>query len=141
MGVANDPIKIEGLALFSRELRAIDSDLPKGLRVVQNSAADIVVKHARAETEVSSGRAQRSIKASSTRTLARVKGGGPRTPYYPWLDFGGRVGRKRSVARRFIKSGRYIYPGYAENKSKIKAKLNIELVKTFERFGWTVKGG
>jgi hypothetical protein len=38
--------------------------------------------------------------------------GGPRVPYYAFVDFGGRVGRKKSVLRRFIRGGRYIYPAY-----------------------------
>lgn len=141
MAVAHDAIQIDGLAAFSRALRQIDADAPKELRLIGNTAADVVAGRARSRVARQSGRAQRSIKASSTRTLSRVKGGGPRQPYYPWLDFGGRVGRKRSVKRRFIKSGRYIYPSYAAKRSFIQAQLTIGMTKLAERQGWKVDRG
>lgn len=141
MAVAHDAIRVDGLAQFSRALRQIDKDAPKELRLVANTAADVVAGRARTRVKRQSGRAQRSVKASSTRTLARVKGGGPRTPYYPWLDFGGRVGRKRSIKRKFIKSGRYIYPAYAAKRAFIQAQLTIGMVRLAERQGWDVKRG
>lgn len=107
-----DPIRIEGLAQFSRSLKALDSDLPKALRLALNEAADVVVDYAVPLIPKKSGKAARSVKARSTRTAVRVVGGGNRAPYYPWLDFGGRVGRNRSVKRPFLKDGRYIYEGY-----------------------------
>src|SRR5689334_15341087 len=89
-GVAHfpEPIKITGLAEFNRALRRMSTDLPKALRQAQNEAAGIVVDWARPRVPVRSGRAARSVRASSTRTAARVTGGGARVPYYPWLDFG-----------------------------------------------------
>lgn len=107
-----DAIKIDGLAQFSRDLKKLDSDLPKALRVALNSAAGLVVDQARPGIPKRSGKAARSVRAKSTRTAARVAGGGARVPYYPWLDFGGRVGKGRSVVRPFKKDGRYIYHAY-----------------------------
>ena len=141
MAVAHDAIKIDGLAQFSRALRQIDKDAPKELRIVGNIAADVVAGRARSRVARKTGRAQRSIKASSTRTLSRVKGGGPRQPYYPWLDFGGRVGRKRSITRKFIKSGRYIYPAYAAKRAFVQAQLTIGMTRLAERQGWKVDRG
>lgn len=105
-------IRIEGLAQFSRNLRKLDSDLPKALRVAMNEAADLVVTDARALVPKRSGKAAKSIRAASTRTAVRVKAGGTRAPYYSWLDFGGRVGRKKATRRPFLKEGRYLYPTY-----------------------------
>lgn len=105
-------IKIDGLSQFSRNLKALDSELPKALRVALNEAADMVVGGARARVPKRSGRAAASIRAASTRTAVRVKAGGKRASYYPWLDFGGRVGRRRSVKRAFLKEGRYLYDTY-----------------------------
>lgn len=107
-----DPIRIEGLAAFSRSLRKLDAEAPKQLRLVFNEAANLVVADARSQIPRQSGRAAASLKARSTRTEARVVGGGKRVPYYPWLDFGGRVGRRRSIERAFLREGRYIYPSY-----------------------------
>jgi len=107
-----EPVRITGLSAFNRSLRKLDRDLPKGLRVALNEAADVVVSDARPRVPRRSGRAAASIKAQSTRTTVRVAAGGARVPYYPWLDFGGRVGRKKSVKRAFFKEGRYLYPAY-----------------------------
>lgn len=141
MAVAHDAIRVDGLAPLSKALRQISSDAPKELRLVANGAADIVSGRAKTRVARKSGRAQRSIKASSTRTLARVKGGGAKQPYYPWLEFGGRVGKNRSIQRRFIKSGRYIYPSYAASRERVQAKLTIGLVRLAERQGWDVTNG
>lgn len=107
-----DAIKVDGLAEFARSLKKLDSDLPKALRVALNEAAQVVVDYAVPRIPKRSGRAARTVKARSTRTAVRVVAGGNRAPYYPWLDFGGRVGRRRSVQRPFMKDGRYIYAGY-----------------------------
>lgn len=118
-----EPIKIEGWAEFNRNVRKIDGDLPKMLRLVANEGANIVVEWARPRVPSDSGRASRSLKARSTRTEARVQGGSKSAPYYPWLDFGGRVGRKGAVHREFIKEGRYIYAGLAANNEAVHQAL------------------
>ncbi len=107
-----DAIRVDGLAAFSRNLRRLDSNLPKALRVALNGVADVVVHDARPRVPRRTGRAQASIKAASTRTAVRVSAGGSKAPHFPWLDFGGRVGRHRSVTRAFLKEGRYLYPAY-----------------------------
>lgn len=102
-------VKIEGGKEFRAALKAADSDLPKAVRLVNNDAANLVIDAARPDIPSKSGKARRSLRAASTRTSSRVSGGGRPAPYYAWLDFGGRVGRRKSVKRRFIKDGRYIY--------------------------------
>lgn len=109
-----EPIRVDGLAQFSRDLKRLDAELPKALRVALNDAADLVVGRARPRVPTRSGRAARSMRARSTRTKVRVSAGGARAAYYPWLDFGGRVGRRKSVVRPFLKEGRYLYKGYFE---------------------------
>lgn len=109
-----DPIKIEGLNEFVRNLKKIDNDLPKMVRVAFNDAADVVVTDARPRVPRRSGKARKSVRSRSTRTAARVSGGGKRAPHYPWLDFGGRVGKGKSIKRPFKTEGRYIYRSYYE---------------------------
>jgi hypothetical protein len=130
-----DPIKVEGLAEFRRNLRTLDSNLGKAMRIALNESADIVVDWAQPHVPSRSGRARGSIRAKSTQTEARVEGGGKRVPYYPWLDFGGRVGRKRSVKRPFIKSGRAIYPGYTRNRQQVHDRLLKALLQVCEESG------
>ena len=113
-----DPIKITGLAEFTRNLRTLNRDLPKALRVAFNDAANVVVDDARPRVPSRSGKARASVRARSTPTASRVSGGSKRVAYFAWLDYGGRVGRHRSVRRPFRKDGRYIYAAYHRNQAK-----------------------
>ena len=115
--MADDAIRISGLREFRQGLKQLDSDLPKALRLAFNDAADIVVTDARPRVPSRSGKAASTVKARSTQSAARVVGGGNKAPYYPWLDFGGRVGRRKSVKRPFLPKGRYIYNAYFRAKA------------------------
>lgn len=121
-----DAIRIEGLKEFSRALKKVDNDLPKGLRLAANSAADLVVRDAQPKVPTGPGKgghASSSVKAASTRTAARVQGGGKRYPYYPWLDFGGGVGPHKASKRPYLKKGRYIWKSYADNQDRVTTQL------------------
>lgn len=131
----SEPIKVEGLREFNRALKKMDSDLPKAVRLAFNEAADLIVQDARPNVPVRSGRARSTVKARSTRTAARVVGGGNRAPYYPWLDFGGRVGRRKSVRRPFLKDGRYIYAAYDRRKGEFIDVMAQKLVDLAEGAG------
>lgn len=121
-------IRVEGLAEFNRGLRKMDADLPKALRVAMNEAAGVVVDYARPKIPRRSGRAAGSVRVASTRTAVRVRAGGARVPYYPWLDFGGRVGRNRSVVRPFLSDGRYLWKGLAVKRVEFTAVLERSLL-------------
>lgn len=133
-----DAIRVDGLAEFSRNLRKLDADLPKALRIALNEAADVVVDYATRHVPTRTGRAKRSLKARSTRTEARVSGGGNRAPHYPWLDFGGKVGRNKSVSRPFYSDGRYIYKGYFARRDEFGEVLTRALLGVAEQAGIAV---
>jgi hypothetical protein len=133
-----EAIQVRGLTEFVRSLRKINTDLPRELRVALNVGANLVVDWAQPRVAHKSGKAARSVRASSTRTAARVTGGGARVPYYPWLDFGGRVGRKRSVHRAFLPGGRYIYPGYVARQDEVTDEVTRALVEVAQRAGFDV---
>lgn len=130
-----EAIAIDGLSQFVRNLKALDRETPKALRVAFNAAVDVVVQDARSGIPTKSGRAKGSVKAKSTQTASRITGGGDRAPYYPWLDFGGRVGRNRSIKRPFLKEGRYIYRAYFANRAKYVELLEDALVDAAHRVG------
>lgn len=92
----------------------MDRDLPKALRIAMNAGAQLVVDVAKPRVPQRSGAAAASIRVVSTRTEARVRAGGARVPYYPWLDFGGAVGKGKKTKRAFFKSGRYLWAAFAE---------------------------
>lgn len=120
-------IRIEGLAEFNRNLKRMDSQLPKALRLAMNEAAGVVVDWARPRIPRRSGRAAGSVRVASTRTAVRVRAGGARVPYYPWLDFGGKVGRNRSVVRPFYPDGRYLWKGLAVKRPEFESVLTRAL--------------
>lgn len=133
-----DPIRITGLREFTKNLKTMDSELPKAVRIANNAAADIVTAYAKPRVPFGpnrGGHAARSIKAKSTRTAVRVSGGGKKHPYYAWLDFGGKVGVNRSISRRFIKEGRYLYPGFTNNREQVQTELAAALVAIAEGAG------
>lgn len=103
-------VEITGLREFQAALKKMDRDLPRQLAKQFKSIAGKVAGQARGTVPHRSGDAAGSIKASGTQKGAFVTGGGARVPYYPWLDFGGAVGRRKSVKRDFLPGGRYIYP-------------------------------
>jgi hypothetical protein len=128
-------VKIEGLSEFNAQLKAMDRNLPKAVRIAFNKAADVVVADARPRIPTLTGAARGSVKARSTRTAARVVGGGSRAPYYPWLDFGGRVGRGGSAHRPFLQDGRYLYNAYFRKRASgefvdVMSKALIQVAKS-----------
>lgn len=128
-------IRIEGLKEFRAKLRALDKGAPKQLRVAGNAAAGIVVDAARPTVPILKGRAKASIRAASTQSAARVRGGGARAPYLPWLEFGGRVGRRKSVKRARVKEGRYIWPGFIRRREAVRDELRDALERAARQAG------
>lgn len=131
----SDPIRIEGLAEFQRNLRRLDADLPKALRIAFNDATGIVVDYARPRIPRRSGRAQGTLKARSTRTMARVSAGSKRVPYYPWLDFGGKGPNNRPAQRKFYKEGRYLWKALVVKRDEFQTALEGALVGVVRQAG------
>lgn len=112
-------IHIEGLKDLQKKLKAVDKEAPKQLRIALNEVAEFVISKGRPQVPKRTGAAQRSWKARSTRTESRVSYGGSRAPYMPWLDWGGRVGRKKRTVRPYMTEGRYLYPTVKKYRSQI----------------------
>lgn len=138
--MAQEPIKVEGLQLFRRQLKALDAGLPKALRLALNTATKIVVDDAQPEIPRLTGRAASSLKTASTQNRAQIKAGGSRAMYLPWLDFGGkRAGRGGGIAERpFYKQGRYVWRSYGRRRDDVIEALNTELVAVAEQAGLEV---
>lgn len=122
---------MQGLREFQAGLRKLDSDLPKALRVAGNTAAEIVVGEAKPRVPTGPGirgHARQSIRVASSQREVRVREGGAKYPYMPWLDFGGSVGRNDSVKRPFLKQGRYIWRAFADNREKVLSIYQDKLV-------------
>ena len=121
-----DAIRIQGLDEFVRNLKAIDRDLPKVLRVAFNHAGQTIITEARANVPSRTGKARGSVRAQSTQKAFRITGGSKRVPYYPWLDFGGTT--PRGGRRPFLKDGRYIYASYFKHRDELAGLLESALI-------------
>jgi hypothetical protein len=132
-------VQVKGLKEFQGAIRDIDRALGGELRKGLNEAAEIVAGAARPLVPVRSGAAAASIKVGSTQRAAQIKVGGQAAPYFPWLDFGGRVGAKKTTRRPFIRAGRYIYPVLAAKRADVEAKVDevIKRLATQAGFGTT----
>lgn len=129
------PIRVAGLREVQKALKDLDGESQKELRLTLNEAAGIVVRGAQRRVPVRTGVARASIRATSGQREARVSAGGRRAAYFPWLDYGGRVGRNNSASRTFIKGGRYVYPAYSDEYTNIRRLLEKRLTTLLESKG------
>lgn len=135
MAAGENVVRIDGLRELQAKLKAVDGQLQKQLRLVLNDAVQIVVDDAKGSVPKRTGKAANSLKAQSQQRKAVIKAGGARVPYYPWLDFGGAVGRNNSVNRDFIKSGRYIYPSIGRNRDEVIDKMAEGVYRLMKKAG------
>ncbi len=112
-----EAVHVVGLKDLTKAVSQFDSELGKSVRKILNEeVAEPLAKAVRPKVPTLTGKARKSVRAASTRNKVRVRGGSKRVPYYPWLDFGGRVGFGGRVRRPFLKDGRYIYPTYKRRR-------------------------
>lgn len=124
-------VQVRGLKEVQKALKAIDKDLPKGLRTEFLVVARAVVGTAQGNAPRVSGRAAGSIRPRAAQTGAGIAFGGNAAPYFPWLDFGGTTGKGHrpgvpksgSVEREWKGNpggeGRYVYPAIRAHEDDI----------------------
>lgn len=131
----SSPIEIEHLSELQGAIRRAQQDLPKALELFLASAAKITEQDASGLVPRGpSGAARASLRADGP----RVTGGGSRAPYFGWLEFGGKTGIKRSVERRFVPGGRYIWPAFDANRKMLLGMLDSDVADTVRRAGLEV---
>lgn len=133
-------LKVTGLVDLQKALRQVDKDLPKELAAGLAEASEIVAGAARPRVPVRTGRAAASIKVRKQQRAASIAVGGAKAGYYPWLDFGGSVGRAKAIHRPFIPGGRYIYPALRDKDREVKAKVDEVLARMAVKAGFDTEG-
>lgn len=133
-------IQIRGLRELNRNLKKMDRELSKEMSKGLADVAQFVLDRAKPLVPRDSGDAQASMKVRKSPTEARLAVGGTKAPYFPWLDFGGRVGRNKSLSRPVISGGRYIYPTVAKHDRQIKEMLDKVLEDLARRGGFEQRG-
>jgi hypothetical protein len=138
--VTDVSVRISGLRELNTAFRQIDRELPKNLRAGFLPVAQHVVGVAQQRMPHLTGTAQRAVKPRATQRGASIAFGGDAAPYGPWLDFGGRVGRRKSIVRPFITEGRYVYPGIAESREEIEQGADTAVKNAARHAGFETKG-
>lgn len=133
-------VKVAGLNEFRRGLRGIDKGTGKAVRVALNDVAEVFLGFVRPQVPARSGAARGSLRAQSSQSTAKVAAGGPRAPYYAWLDFGGRVGRRKQTRRPVLAGGRYIYPTLERHRDDIQSAMLKALAQLAQTNGVDVDG-
>lgn len=106
------------------------------MRVAFNEAAKHVVSRATPQVPRRSGRLAASMRPMSTQRTGRVAYGTVnQTPHAGFIEFGGRVGRNKSVARPFIRQGRYLFPAAEAEREPVIRTLERELDQLIRRAG------
>ena len=100
-------VKVRGLDGFQHELEVSEDRLVEGVRSLMSELADETASDAR--NRARSGKLT-GASMNSIRSPGPVVRAGDDVPWYGFADFGGRVGRNRSIVRRYIKGGRWLFP-------------------------------
>lgn len=123
-------VNVSGLPEVRRALRRIEGDLPGVLQSASKRVAQMIVADAKARVPIgppANGHVRSSYKATPSRSGYAVRAGGAKYLYLPWLEFGGRVGRRHAVRRKRIKEGRYLWVALANKRSEIYGVMRDEL--------------
>lgn len=115
-------IEVVGLRDLQKELRAIDKDFPKELRLANKEAAQVVADATRASFASRGGVAPKvaaSVKALAQQRNASVKIGGARFPYALGSEFGGRARRTTQQFPPFQKGGYSLFPTVKDKREEV----------------------
>lgn len=133
------PIAVQGMKELQRALKDLDGESQKEIRVALNTVAETVAQGAARRVPVRSGKARATLRAMSSQRETRISAGGRKAPYYGWLDFGGRIGKDKSVSRKFVRGGRYIWPTIGANRDALAGAIEKALVDLARSKGLEVK--
>lgn len=112
-----EQVRVEGLRELQRDLRRVDTGLPRELRQAGLAAAEVVAQQARVLVPVRSGRLQRTIKARAQQRGASVKAGTAKTvPYAGVTEFGGAVPAGSGTAHHTPRP--FMYPALEQSRDR-----------------------
>ena len=143
-------IRAVGIAELRKALKQVSADLPGDLKNGFARLANKVAEAIRPKVP-GTGRAASSIKGRGTAKGGAIVFGGSKAPHFPWLDFGGSVGRGHVPGRAWsgaIKrewrgipkgEGRYVYPTIREKREDIIKEADDVLASIAARAGFETR--
>lgn len=137
-------VQVHGWREVRAALGSFRGQLPGEVRDAVRESAQVVARDARSRVPLGPGRdghVKSTVRAVAGRGGYSVRGGGNGYPYYQFLEFGGRVGRNRSVYRPRRKAGRYIYPALMRNDARIRRMMSEGVERAARRAGLRTGGG
>lgn len=138
-------VKIEGLKELRKAMRDAEAGSQKALQRRFKAVAAVVASAIAGKvTQGPTGRAAASVRPRATATSAGIVAGGQSAPYFPWLDFGGSVGRGHkagapwsgAVKRYNPKGGIWVYPTIEEMSDVIEREAGEGIQDALEEAGW-----
>lgn len=125
------------LSSWQQDLNRFQAGAADRIQKMLSMAAETVADDAqRLVPRGPSGDARASLRVLRGRNPVAVSGGGHRAPYYPWLEFGGRVGINNSVRRSVVPGGRYIWPAWLRDRKEILADMEDGLADEAKQAGF-----
>lgn len=156
--ISESAIKVVGVKETQAALRALDGESQKLMKAAFDDVAQILIRDVKRRLPTGppkGGHAADSVKSTSQQREGRIREGGGNYskgrsrgyPYLPWIEFGGQVGHGRiglktgATKRKFIKSGRYLYPSLDRNYDEVYTAMHQALTDLLNGVDWTVHGG
>lgn len=133
-------VVVDGLRDLNKALKAANTEASDEMKAVLKGIAEGVVTDVRSRVPRRTGKAAASYRPRGGVKGASIAFAGSKAPYAPWLDFGGTVGKSKSVKRPFIKGGRYLYPAINDNMADIEQKVADAIDDITGRYGFKVEG-
>lgn len=133
-------VVVGGLRDLNRALKAADTEAIDAMKAALKEIAEGVASDVRSRVPRLSGRMAASYKPRGSVKGAAIAYGGNKAAYAPWIDYGGSVGKKRSVKRPVVKGGRYLYPAIADNMDDIHKRVAEAISDITGRYGFKVEG-
>lgn len=140
MGDSGKRVVVTGLRDLGSALKAADAEASKELGQMMKGIAQGVVADVSHRVPYRSGKAASSYKARGSARGASIAWAGERAPYVPWLDFGGKVGRHKTVSRPFKQGGRFLYPTIADNMHDVEELVAQAIDEITGKYGFKVEG-
>jgi hypothetical protein len=121
-------VDVVGMKALRRDLNRLADDtkgpLYQAIKAAGRKVAAPVADRARQSLPAgdrTTGRLQRNVRVSATRTGAAVRMGSKAVPYAGWVEFGGTRRAPHESSRPYIPTGRYLFPAAYALAGKVAA--------------------
>ncbi len=135
-------VKVTGLREVNAALKEVERGLPKAMQVEFKAIAEVIAESARGKVPRKTGAAAGSIRARATQRGAGIafSDSDGSVPYFPWLNFGGRVGRHGSIERSTVTPDRYIYSSILSARDETMRAVDDAVKKVAGQAGFDTEG-